>query len=175
MKIRNRKARRAVPAAAALLAAAAAFVPTPAWAQSSDDKAFVVYAAQVNLNAMALDQLAAQKASNADVKQFAQQMVDEHEDMNSTIEPFAQEWGVTLPTAADAAHQQEIAKLNGLTGTAFDKEYLSYTVNDHNAAYKRFKSEASKTKDAPFRDSVVTSRDRINEHKTQAEALEKKL
>lgn len=157
------------------LGAATVLATAKASAQSSNDKKFVVYAAQANLNAVSLDQLAAQKASNADVKTFAQQMVAEHEDMNSTITPFAQEWGVTLPTAADAATQSEIAKLNGLSGAAFDKEYLSYTVSDHEAAYKKFKSEAKSCKDAPFRDSVVTSRDRLNDHLTQAEALEKKL
>lgn len=170
---------RIFPAAAAPSAAVALFIslltPARTWAQSDEDKRFIVYAAQTNQNAMAIDQLAAQKASNADVKQFAQQMAAEHQDMNSTITPFAQEWGVTLPTAPDAAAQQEIAKLNGMSGTAFDKEYLSYMVNDHNETYKRFKAEASESKDVPFRDAVSTSRDRINDHMTEARALEKKL
>ena len=155
--------------------AAATLAPASARAQSMEDKRFVVYAAQANLNAMAVDQLAAQKATNADVKAFAKQMVAEHEDMNSTVQPFAKEWGVTLPAAADGVTQNEVAKLNGLSGTAFDKEYLSYTVSDHNAAYKRFNSEARFCRDVPFRDVVSTSRDRLNDHKTQAEALEKKL
>lgn len=159
----------------AAVAIVTVLLASSAGAQSSSDKRFVVYAAQANLNAMAVDQLAAQKANNADVKNFAQQMVNEHEDMNSTVAPFAKEWGVTLPTAADAATQNEVAKLNGLSGAAFDKEYLSYLVKDHDAAYKKFKTEASETKDVPFRDSVSTSRDRLNDHKTQAEALEKKL
>lgn len=162
----------ALPAFAAI---ALLLMPARLQAQSDDDKRFVVYAAQANLNAMALDQLAAQKASNADVKQFAQEMVAEHEDMNSTVEPFAKEWGVALPTGPDAAHQQEIAKLNGLAGMAFDKEYLAYLIKDHDASYKKFKSEASRSRDVPFRDAVSTSRNRLNDHKTQAEALEKKL
>ena len=157
------------------LSAATVLMTARMEAQSSGDKRFVAYAEQANLNAMAVDQLAAQKASNADVKTFAQQMVTEHEDMNSTVEPFAKEWGVTLPTAADAATQGEVAKLNGLSGAAFDKEYLAYTVSGHEEAYKKFKSEASESKDVPFRDAVSTSRDRLNDHKTQAEALEKKL
>ncbi len=157
------------------LAAAAVLATADARAQSKEDKRFVAYAAQSNLNAMAVDQVAAQKASNADVKTFAQQMVNEHEDMNSTVAPFAKEWGVTLPTVADGATQNEVAKLNGLSGAAFDKEYLSYLVKDHDAAYKKFKAEAGSSSDVPFRDAVSTSRDRLNDHKTQAEALEKKL
>lgn len=157
-----------------VLAAATVF-SAEAQAQSGSDKKFIVYAEQTNQNAIGLDQLAAQKATSADVKTFAQQVTAEHQDMSSTITPFAKEWGVTLPTTPDAAHQQELAKLNGLSGAAFDKEYLSYTISDHKAAYKQFKAEASATKDVPFRDSVVTSRDRINDHLSEAETLQKKL
>jgi putative membrane protein len=160
---------------AAVMAAVMMLIAANVAAQSGGDKKFIVYAEQTNQNAIALDQAAAQKAASADVKTFAQQVTAEHQDMSSTITPFAKEWGVTMPTGPDAATQNELAKLNRLSGAAFDKEYLAYTVSDHKEAYKRFKSEASSTKDAPFRDSVVTSRDRLNDHLTQAEALEKKM
>jgi len=156
----------------AAMAGAAALT---AVAQSDGDKQFLAFALQADQNLTALSAVAAQKASNADVKAFAQQMTSEHGDMTATIAPFAPEWGVTPPKGPDAAHQQEVATLNGLTGAAFDRQYMTYMVSDHTAALKKFTDEARFCKDVPFRDAVNTGKDRETAHKTAAQALQKKL
>ncbi len=156
-------------------ASVAMLTPGRARAQSDDDKTFLAFALQADQNLTALSAVAAQKASNADVKAFAQQMMSEHGDMTATIAPFAPEWGVAVPTGPDAAHQKEIATLNGLSGAAFDKQYMAYMVSDHTTALNKFTSEARFCKDVPFRDAVSTGKDRETTHKTAAEALKKKL
>jgi putative membrane protein len=157
------------------MAGAAALAPLRLSAQSDDDKTFLAFALQADQNMIALSAVAAQKASNAQVKTYAQQIVSEHGDMTATIAPFAPEWGVTPPKGPDAAHQQEIATLNGLSGAAFDRQYMAYMVDDHTTALKRFTSEARFCKDVPFRDAVNTGKDRETAHKSAAEAIQKKL
>ena len=73
-----------------------------------------------------VDQLAEEKATNSAVEAFAERMVREHTQMADTMKPFCRVLGLTPPTGPDSDHQDEINKLNGLSGKDFDKEYGIY-------------------------------------------------
>ena len=73
-------------------------------------------AAQADQNEIALSKVAEEKATNPAVKAFAEKMVSEHTKMTDSMKPFAESWGLTAPTAPDSDHQDELGKLNGLSG-----------------------------------------------------------
>src|SRR6476469_9731521 len=68
----------------------------------SADQTFVTKAAQGGLAQVQLGTLATQKAANADVKAFGQQMVDDHSKANDELKQLASSKGITLPTDVDA-------------------------------------------------------------------------
>jgi putative membrane protein len=119
--------------------------------------------------------LAEQKATNPAVKAFAQKMVTEHTKMSESMKPFAESWGLTPPAGPDDDHQKEYDKLSGLSGTDFDKEYMSQMVKDHTKALDAFTSEAKNTKDMKFRAAVIDGKTMVAAHKNMAYDLEKKL
>ena len=143
--------------------------------QSDDDKKFLVNAAQSDVNEIKLSQLAEEKATNPDVKAFAQKMVAEHNKMSMSMQPFAASWGVTPPINMDADHQKEYDKLNGLSGGDFDKEYIDQMVTDHAKALHAFTTEAKDTKDIKFRAAVLKGKTMVAAHKNMAYDLKKKL
>src|SRR5580704_8985206 len=146
-----------------------------AGAQSDDDKKFLATAAQSDVNEIKLSQLAEEKATNPAVKAFAHKMVVEHTKMSEGMKPFAESWGVTLPTGLDDDHQKEYDKLNGLSGADFDKEYIDQMVSDHAKALSAFTTEAKDTKDVKFRAVVLKDKTMIAAHKNMAYDLKKKL
>jgi len=158
-----------------ILAIACSLVPATAKAATEDDKTFLAMAAQSDQNEIALSKLAELKASNPSVKAFAAKMVDEHTKMTESMKPFAESWGLTPPSGPDADHQDEINKLNGLSGNDFDKEYMSQMVTDHTKALSAFTSEAKNTKDVKFRTAVLQGKTVVAAHKNMAYDLEKKL
>ena len=89
------------------------------------DKQFLAMAAQSDVNEIKLSQLAETKASAPNVKSFAHKMVADHKKLEMKMKPYAMAWGLTPPTDLDAHHKDEYAKLNGLSGADFDKEYMS--------------------------------------------------
>ncbi|HEY8537210.1 MAG TPA: DUF4142 domain-containing protein [Vicinamibacterales bacterium] len=121
------------------IAAIALFTVLAAWsaapAQSINDAqiaAIVVAANQVDIDA---GQLAVQKASNAEVRKFAQTMVNDHTGVNKTASELVAKLKVTPednPTAQALRKggDDNLAKLRTLSGAAFDKAYI-----DHEAAY----------------------------------------
>jgi putative membrane protein len=150
-------------------------MPTNATAQSDDDKKFLAMAAQSDQNEIALSKLAEQKATNPDVKAFAEKMIAEHTQMTASMKPFVDAWGLTPPTGPDADHQKELDKLNGLSGNDFDKAYMKDMVSDHTKALSAFTTEAKDTKDAKFRAAVIKGKTAVAAHKNMAYDLEKKL
>jgi len=159
----------------AMLACAGMLMTVNAKAQTDADKKFLATAAQSDQNEIALSKLAADKATNPDVKAFAQKMVDEHQAMTASMKPFADKWGLTPPNGPDASHQKEWDKLNGMSGAAFDKEYMSQMVSDHAKAYSAFTKEGEDTKDPEFKTAVLKGKTVVAAHKNMAYDLKKKL
>jgi putative membrane protein len=142
---------------------------------SDNDKKFLATAAQSDVNEIKLSELAKQKATNPAVKTFAAEMVTEHKKMSASMKPFAQSWGLSAPTDLDDDHKSDYAKLNGLSGADFDKEYMDLMVSDHSKALDLFTDEAKDTKDPKFRAAVVKGKTMVAAHKNMADDLKKKL
>jgi putative membrane protein len=157
-----------------VLGSVAALMPK-ANAQSDDDKKFLAMAAQSDQNEIALSKAAQDKATNPDVKMFADKMVDEHMKMTDSMKPFADQWGLTPPMGPDADHQKELDKLNGMSGKDFDKEYIDQMVSDHAKALSAFTKEAKDTKDVKFRAGVLKGKTMVAAHKNMAYDLKKKM
>src|SRR6185503_12734923 len=85
---------------------------------------------------IATAKLALKKTKNDQVKQFAQQMIDDHTKLQNSVNDLGKKLGVkpapsatskSLHTAATAENK----KLRGLSGKAFDKEYIDHEVDYH--------------------------------------------
>jgi predicted outer membrane protein len=105
--------------------------------------------AMADMAEVATGKLALSKTQNSEVKAFAQQMVDDHGQALTKVQALAQARGVTLPTDVDAKHKAEAAKLEKLSGDAFDKAYMANAgVKDHKAVHAKLVADAKKIKDA---------------------------
>jgi putative membrane protein len=95
----------------------------------------VVTANQVDIDA---GKLAAAQAANADVKAFGQQMVEAHTGVNKSATELVTKLKVTPqdnPTSQQLKKggDDNVAKLKGLKGAAFDKAYVDHEVTYHQA------------------------------------------
>lgn len=108
----------------------------------SSDARFAMKAAQGGMAEVKMGQLAAQKAANADVKAFGQQMVDDHTKANDDLKSVAQNEGMTLPDDVNAHQHAMYSKLEKLSGPEFDRAYVRDMVMDHQDDVKEFHQEA---------------------------------
>ena len=137
----------------------------------SRDKIFVMTAGESGIAMVKLGQLAAHKASSPDVKAFAQKMVDDHTKFNHDMKPIADRMGVMAPTILNAKDQALYDKLNGMSGTAFDKAYLKAMVMGHDKDVREFTAEKSSTEDPELKTTVTQGLDVIRQHTTMVEQL----
>jgi putative membrane protein len=134
---------------------------------------FVRNAAGGGLAEVQLGQLAAEKGSSQDVKDFGKKMVTDHTALNNDMAPVAQSMGVSVPKKLSKQDQAEYDKLNGLSGEDFDKEYITAMVKDHHKDLREFQNEATSTSDPELKAVVAKGLTVINEHMTMADKLAK--
>lgn len=110
---------------------------------SSADKTFVKTALKGGNAEIELGQLAVQKGSSDDVKQFGQKMIDDHTKLGDQMKVVAGQIGVTPPTAISPMDKALEIKLKSLSGDDFDKAYIKAMVKDHQQDLSDFRKETA--------------------------------
>jgi putative membrane protein len=128
------------------------------------DKKFIENAAQGGMAEVKLGQLAAQKASDPQVKQFAEKMVADHSKANDKLKKIASDKGVILPADTTTAEKREYDKLSKMTGAAFDREYMKHALTDHKKDASEFKSATRLVRDPDLKQFATETLPTVEEH-----------
>lgn len=139
---------------------------------SSADRKAVTDMAMSNMAEVELGKLAQSKSQNAEVKAFAQKMVDDHGKALTEVQTLAQSKSVTLPTELDAKHKAMSAKLEKLSGDAFDKAYVKQGgIGAHKETLAKLQKASKGAKDADVKGQVDKMIPVVQEHLKHAEQL----
>ena len=101
------------------------------------DSTFIRQTIRGNYTEVALGRLAASRATNSQVKDFAERMVSDHNDMNKEWVDLAQDNDMKVTVEFGPAGQQSIDRLEGLSGAAFDQAYMSEMIREHRSSEVR--------------------------------------
>jgi putative membrane protein len=142
---------------------------------SAADHKFATDAAEGGMAEVQLGQLAVSKASNPDVKNFGQKMIDDHGKANDQFKSVAAGEGITLPTSVGAKNQATYDRLNKLSGAAFDKAYMQDMVKDHETDVKEFEHESQSGGNAAIKNFASQTLPTLQEHLRMAKDIESKL
>lgn len=114
---------------------------------SSLDQEFLKMAANSDQFEIRTSQLALEKTSNPEVKQYAQRMIQEHTESTQQLTQLASKKGITLPTSPNSFQQAVIEQLTSLTGAQFDRAYLAAQTNGHMLTVAVYQTEVGQGKD----------------------------
>lgn len=114
---------------------------------SSRDRTFVMQAGQLSMMEVELGRLAVQRGSSAGVKQYGQQMVEEHTQANQELMQLAMQKQVELPTEMSTQNTAMIDRLSGLSGRSFDTAYKQAMIDSHNQAIALFQAQSQQGQD----------------------------
>lgn len=153
------------------MAAAQATATKKSGSGNAATQAFLAKAAQANLAEVELGKLATDKGESDEVKRYGQHMVEDHGKANKELQELAHQEGATLPTYTDKPQQAAKARLEKLSGAAFDRAYAAQMVRDHQAAVGLFKSQANAGRDPEVKAWAAKMLPNLEEHLKQARAL----
>lgn len=140
---------------------------------SGADRKFMMEAAAGGMKEVELGRVAAQKATNPEIKQFAEKMVEEHTKANDELKSIAESKGVNLPAAPDARLQATLTKMQNLSGEEFDRAYLKEAgVKEHEKAEKLYRGQSTRGKDPETRAFAAKTLPTVQMHLTEVRGLE---
>jgi putative membrane protein len=104
---------------------------------------FVKKAGAAGMAEVEMGTLGAQKATNADVKAFAKQMVSDHTKANKELATVAQAKNLEVPSSPDMMHKGMMKKLESQSADKdFDRDFMQQMVKDHKAVLQQHMKDA---------------------------------
>ena len=160
---------------------ATATTPTPTvdapWTDANVVEAITV----ANQGEIDYSQIAAEKATNPEVKSFAQMMVKDHGAMLEAVKGLATRLNVT-PAANDKANdlreegQKDINDLNGkAVGKDFDVEFMEEQVDMHQETLDLLNDLDTRTTNADLKAAIAEAKPKVQAHLDQAKAIKDKV
>jgi putative membrane protein len=142
---------------------------------SHQDKSFLKDAAEGGNAEVEASKVAVSQSANADVKTFAQQMVDDHGKAGSELKTLADQKGVKVPDDPSTVKKAEIKMLSGRKGASFDQHYAdSIGVKAHEDTVKLFQKEVDKGTDADVKAWAQKTLPALQHHLEMARQLKTK-
>jgi len=139
------------------------------------DKEFVINAGKGGKAEVEVATDALQHATNADVKAFAQKIVDDHTKANDKLAAIATSKDVTIPSEMQGEMKQVKERLLKLTGKSFDQAFVKQMVDDHTATIAKFEDESANGTDAEVKAFVDEALPTLRDHLKMAQDLWAKI
>ena len=108
------------------------------------DRDFVREAAITGMAEIDLARMTLDRSSDANVKKFAQMMIDDHTKAAGDLQAVATRHGIDLPAQVDEDHRDKAEKLGKKTGMDFDRDYADAMVDGHQAFVDKLESRVDK-------------------------------
>jgi putative membrane protein len=166
-----------------LLAAAAVALATSLGAHAADtspklshqDKSFLKDAAEGGNAEVEASKVALAQSGSADVKAFAQQMVDDHGKAGTELKGLADQKGVKVSDTPSTVKKTEIKLLSERKGSSFDQHYAdSIGVKAHQDTVKLFQKEVDKGTDPDVKAWAQKTLPALQHHLELAQQLKAK-
>lgn len=139
------------------------------------DEDFLEKAAHAGFAEVEGAKMAQEKASNPEVKAFADQMMKDHTKVNEELAALAKQKGYTPPTGP-ALMQTAKLKALGLTDESFDRNYMSQMgVSAHEDTVELFRDASQNAKDPDVKAFATKTLPSLEKHLEMARTLHQKV
>ncbi len=143
-------------------------------ANTNKVKDFVEKASSGNLFEIESSKLALTKSTNADVKNFAQSMVDDHAIVGTDLESTISAAGVDksfVRKTMDKQHMKLYDKLQKTSAQNFDKEYVKLQIDAHKDTVKLFKDYSENGDDPTLKEFATRNLPTLEQHEQRIKEI----
>jgi putative membrane protein len=125
-----------------------------------------------------LGRLAQEKATHADVKEFAAMMVRDHQAAAADLKPIAAKFNTTQAAARqnnDNDLRDKMEDLQKLSGRDFDKKYIDEMIDDHEKDVRDLENKADKAANADVKAWASKTLPTVRHHLERAKSIKETL
>lgn len=150
-------------------------------ASAMSDANILAVIGMANANEIGAGKTAQTKATNGDVRSFANDMVKDHTAMQGDADKVAKAANITPTPPSNASEMKAHASAEtdslkaAAKGNAFDTAYINAQVNDHQMVLDHLKQFQSSAQNAQVKDLVTKAIPKVQEHLDHAKQVQSKL
>ena len=133
---------------------------------------FLQQAAASDMFELTTGNMAVQKGTLTEVKDFGQMLISDHTMSGSELISLAQQKNVTLPTTLPQDKAQKATTLQNLTGTAFDQQFADMQVQAHQEAIALYEQADKDITDAQVQAFIDKNLPVLRAHLIEAQSVE---
>jgi putative membrane protein len=140
---------------------------------TSTDRAFLMTAAQDGKMEVEISQMAANRASKKEVKNYAQRMVTDHTRANQELMSLARTKGLDLKDEPSYGERRKnmIEPMSRMSGADFDREFMKQQVEHHRTDVASFEKHSKAADDPDVRAWAQKTLPVLREHLKMAESV----
>jgi len=139
---------------------------------SARDYKFVSEAARGGMMEVKLGEVAKQRGTTQEIRDFGQRMITDHSKANEELKQLASTKGAVIPTEMTHHENTEMDRLEKLSGKDFDKEYAEHMVKDHKKDVKEFEDAARDATDPDLKTFAQKTLSTLQEHLRMAQQIQ---
>jgi len=158
-------------AVAVALFSLAAFAADKKLQVNAGDEKFLKQAWETGKTELKLSELAEQKATRAEVKEFAKTLLADHAAANDGLAALAEKKGVELSAIIEPRGAAKFRELEKFSGKPFDDEFVTYMRASHRRSIASFEDAAKEAGDADLKAYVNKMLPTLRAHLQKAEKL----
>lgn len=125
------------------------------------DRRFVTKASDFGTNELQMARLAAQRATNPDVRSFAEQLVSDQSLANWELTHLADQKNLKLDF--DDGKDRAYRRLSTKSGSEFDEEFVAHVIEERERDLKNYERAAQNAKDADVRTYAARQVDQLRQ------------
>lgn len=118
-------------------------------------------------------QAAQSMGSSQGVKDFGKMLVDDHTKARDQATQVAKALNVPVPTDTPPEADKELNMTMGMSGAAFDKDFIAMEVKDHKKDIEKFQAEANSGDPSQVTDLAKQTLPTLKKHLQTAQSLQK--
>ncbi len=142
---------------------------------ANPDNDFMKEAATGGMAEVEMGKMMAVKATNPEVKKFAQMIVTDHTAANNELKALAAKKNVTLPTDVDASQKSTMDMMKTKSGADLDKEYVENMVSDHEKDVADFQKQSMSATDPDVKAFAAKTLPTLKKHLDAIKAIQSKM
>ena len=140
-----------------------------------EEREFMNKAALGGIYEIELGSQVQQKATNPEVRAFAESMVRDHTKLNDELKQLAAKKGFNVPTQLDHDHREDMDEILTRSGAELDKKYIDEMVDDHEDDVDEFRDAVDEAKDPEIRAWAEKTLRILEGHLVKAKELKERL
>lgn len=139
---------------------------------TGQDQTFLTQAIHGNMAEIEMARMVQARGARGEVRDFAEQLISDHEKANQQLMDIARQGQVTVATALPDDKRQHIEQMRGLSGDQLGRRFLDTVAQAHQESIQQYRQISDQAQNSKLKEYASSHLPKLEEHLRKAQKLQ---